>query len=235
MPATSTPDPRAMPAFPATALPPLPPQRRVMRPGARLPCAPAMRHMGVMDPLANLRDYFEKSPVALSLAQAEGDYTLTMVNGRFGAVTGYAAAEVIGRNCRVLQQDPRLPVGRNRAARARIHAFLQIDRVANVRCVLVNFRKDGTPFVNLLYMSKLRDLGGQVRFLFGSQFDISRAQPDLLADYDRDLGDALARIGPIVADSGLVVEGSLMSIANSAATIAQARFTLAHLDDAGTA
>ena len=100
-----------------------------------------------MDMSANLRDYFENSPVALSLARADGDNELLMVNGRFADVTGYAAADVVGQNCRVLQQHAHLHDAGIAVARRRIHDFLTIDRVPNVRCVIVNFRKDGKPFV----------------------------------------------------------------------------------------
>lgn len=79
-------------------------------------------------------------------------------------------------------------------------------------------------------MSKLRTQSGEVRYIFASQFDVSRTQADLLEEYDADLGRALNHISPVLAESGLVVEGSLMTIANSAATIAQAKLTLNELD-----
>lgn len=80
-------------------------------------------------------------------------------------------------------------------------------------------------------MSKLRAGDGSIPFIFASQFDVSHAQPDMLADYDRELGLTLSRLTPLVAESGMVLEGSLMTIGNTAATIAQAKLTLAELDD----
>ncbi|WP_278393588.1 PAS domain-containing protein [Sphingobium yanoikuyae] len=172
-----------------------------------------------------LRDYFDSSPVALSLGKASGDHALLLTNRRFRDLTGYATSEIVGRNCRFLQGE-----SRNEDAREKIHSFLAEDRIANVRTPIVNFRKDGSPFVNLLYMSKLRTQSGEVRYIFASQFDVSRTQADLLEEYDADLGRALNHISPVLAESGLVVEGSLMTIANSAATIAQAKLTLNELD-----
>jgi hypothetical protein len=112
----------------------------------------------------------------------------------------------------------------------RIRAFLSDDAQASVRTAILNFRKDGAPFVNLLYMSKLRALTGEVRYIFASQFDVSRTQPDRLAAYDTALGQTIARLAPVVAESGIAVEGTLITIANTAATIAQAKMTLADLD-----
>lgn len=185
-----------------------------------------------MEAPAQLSRYFAASSVALSLAAADGDNELLLVNAPFERLTGYTPADVVGRNCRLLQRDTH--AGMNRQARADIHRFLANDRVPNVRSVMINVAKDGTPFVNLLYMSKLRDLDGQVRFLFGSQFDISRTQPDRLAQYDDVLTRTLARMDPLMTERGLVIEGSLLTIANSAAIIAQARYTLSRLDGAAS-
>ncbi|MGH1587603.1 PAS domain-containing protein [Methylobacterium phyllosphaerae] len=177
---------------------------------------------------AELRAFFEGSHIALALAAATDDNDLLLVNERFHQLTGYAGAEVIGRNCRLLQRD-----ADNREARAKIRAFLESERRDTVRTPIVNFRKDGTPFVNLLYMSKLKALTGEVRFLFASQFDVSRSQPALLSAYDAELGRTLSRLTPTLAESGLVIEGSLMTIANTVATVAQAKLTLADLDAPG--
>jgi PAS domain S-box-containing protein len=175
-----------------------------------------------------LKAYFESSHIALALAAAGDDNPLLLVNGPFHQLTGYESAEVVGRNCRLLQRD-----AENRAARAKIHTFLENDRVDSVRTPILNFRKDGRPFVNLLYMSKLKALSGEVRFLFASQFDVSRSQPELLSAYDGELGRTLSRLSPTLAESGMVIEGSLMTIANTVATVAQAKLTLADLDAPG--
>ncbi len=172
-----------------------------------------------------LRDYFESSPVALSLGEAAGDHPLLLTNQRFRHLTGYASSDVVGRNCRVLQRG-----SDNQEARIRIRAFLGDDAQSSVRTAILNFRKDGTPFVNLLYLSKLRALTGQVRYIFASQFDISRTQADRLAEYDSALRQTIARLAPVAAESGIAVEGTLITIANTAATIAQAKMTLSDLD-----
>ncbi len=173
----------------------------------------------------DLAAYCTKATVAIALAAPDGDHELLLVNEPFHKLTGYDAQEILGRNCRLLQRD-----ADNEEARGRIHSFLRDDKVENVRTTLVNFRRDGSPFVNLLYMSKLRDLSGRLCFMFASQFDVSRSQPDRLAAYDEALGQTLDRLTPLAAESGLIVEGSLLTIANTAATIARARMTLGELN-----
>ncbi len=175
-----------------------------------------------------LDDYLRNSRVALALASAEGDNHLLLVNDAFCALTGYDASDVVGRNCRMLQRD-----APNVEPRARLREFLERPRQPNVRTPIVNFRKDGTPFVNLLYMSRLRAQDGATRYFFASQFDVSRSQPDLLADYDAQLAATLGRLVPVAGEAGIVVEGTLLTIANSAATVAQAKMMLADLDRAG--
>lgn len=173
-----------------------------------------------------LLTFFENSPVALALGDPAGDNELIMVNGRFSQLTGYGQMDLAKRNCRVLQGR-----GEDHEARARLRAFLQDDAAVSVRTPILNFRKDGKPFVNLLYMSRLRTVSGRTRYIFASQFDVSRTQPDRLRAYDAELSQTLTRLSPIAAESGIIVEGTLTTIANSASTIAQAKLTLASLDD----
>ncbi|GAB0116298.1 PAS domain-containing protein [Acidisoma sp. 7E03] len=176
----------------------------------------------ISDPIPNLlRSYLEQSPVALALAAAEGDQPLLLVNEGFHRLTGFSGEDVTGRNCRFLQKE-----ADNGEARRKIRDFLSDRRIGNLRTPIINFRKDGRPFVNLLYMSKLRGRDDAVRFIFASQFDISRTQPSLLADYDAALDRTLSDLDPALAPTGLIIEGSLMTIGSSAALIAQAKMTL---------
>ncbi len=173
----------------------------------------------------SLVDYLHHSRVALAIASASDDHHLVLVNDAFSTLTGYAPADVIGRNCRLLQRD-----AANVEPRARLRAFLEQPGQANVRTPIVNFRKDGRPFVNLLFMSRLRSSLGGPGYVFASQFDVSRSQPELLADYLDRLEATLGKLVPIAGDAGIVVEGTLMTIANSAAIVAQARMMLADLE-----
>lgn len=171
-----------------------------------------------------LQDFLEQSPIALALAAPGGDHPLLLVNHRFLELTGYAAHELIGRNCRMLQRGED-----DSDARMKVRDFLRTEDDASVRTPIVNFRKDGTPFVNLLYLTRLRAFSGETRYFFASQVDVSRTRPDRLQAYDRALGQTLVSMNPIAAENGIVVEGALTIIANAAATIAQAKLTLAGL------
>ncbi len=175
----------------------------------------------------SLVDYLRQSRVALAVASAHDDNHLLMVNAPFSALTGYTADDVVGRNCRMLQRD-----APNVQPRAKLRDFLVQPDQTNVRTPIVNFRKDGRPFVNLLYMSRLRGIDGRCDFVFASQFDVSRSQPELLAEYDEQLRATLGKLVPIAGDAGIVIEGTLLTIANSAAIVAQAKMMLADLESA---
>ncbi len=177
-----------------------------------------------------LQDFFQKSTIALAMSFADADNRLALVNDPFCKLTGYDSSDVLGKNCRFLQTSPSGEKAPNDEARAKIHDFLRADGPATVRTPIVNFKKDGKPFVNLLFMSKLTGGSGVVRYILASQFDISRAHPNLLQDYESELGSALTRIKPLLDDHNIMIEGTLATIANSTTTIAQAKLTLAELE-----
>lgn len=181
-----------------------------------------------------LHDYIMSARVALAIADVSEDNNLVLVNQPFSALTGYAAEEVVGQNCRFLQVSPRFGRAENTQARADLRHFLETPSVSNVRTPIVNFTKDDRPFVNLLFMSRLRAGNGEERFIFASQFDVSRSHVSLLEDYNDSLSGALSGLSPILQESGMIIEGSLATIANSATMIAQAKMILSQLEDART-
>ena len=89
---------------------------------------------------SHLAVYLDRSPIALALADARNDNPLIFINHGFRELTGYTSEDMIGRNCRMLQRD-----ADNSDARDRIREFLANDRQLNVRTMLINFRKDGSP------------------------------------------------------------------------------------------
>ncbi|WP_373694187.1 EAL domain-containing protein [Edaphobacter paludis] len=110
----------------------------------------------------------EAVPVGISIAEysRENDDPLVYVNPAFERITGYAASEILGKNCRFLQ-------GREtrESTRAKIRTAIGQGRTANV--VLSNYKKDGTRFFNELQISAVRDAEGTPTHLVGIQTDVT--------------------------------------------------------------
>ncbi|KAK0120030.1 hypothetical protein ONS95_011444 [Cadophora gregata] len=95
------------------------------------------------------------SAVALVLCDAEApDHPIVYCSEPFENLTGYSEQEVIGRNCRFLQHPP----GRycsdrnvnqgNSVAKREVKHNISTAHESRVR--FTNFKKDGTPFTNIL-------------------------------------------------------------------------------------
>ena len=93
---------------------------------------------------------------------------IVQVNPAFESITGYAAAEAIGKNCRYLQGSDRL-----QPEIAEVRAALTEGRTAAV--TLRNYRRDGTMFRNALRLAPLRDDAGQVTHFIGLIRDVTQA------------------------------------------------------------
>ena len=94
------------------------------------------------------------------------DNPIIYVNPAFEEISGYTAEEVRGRNCRFLQggyhEQPALDELREALTEER-----------ECRVVLRNYRKDGTPFWNELYVSPVHDEDGLLTNFVGVQNDIT--------------------------------------------------------------
>lgn len=95
------------------------------------------------------------------------DNPIVFVNGAFLDLTGYEEEEVIGRNCRFLQgaQSDRETVEDLREA-------IRTRQAVSVE--LLNYKKDGTPFWNALFLGPIFDRDGRLIYFFASQLDITR-------------------------------------------------------------
>lgn len=85
----------------------------------------------------------------------------------FFTMTGYSVKEVVGRNCRFLQGPDT-----DREEVARIREAVKAGRSFCGR--LLNYRKDGTPFWNMLTVTPIRDDDGKVIKFIGMQVEVSK-------------------------------------------------------------
>ncbi|WP_416137383.1 EAL domain-containing protein [Halomonas sp. HK25] len=94
------------------------------------------------------------------------DAPIIYVNPAFQRMSGYAREEVLGRNCRLLQGPET-----DREAVESIRR--QLARGEDVHVTLLNYRKDGTPFWNDLYIAPVRDAQERITHYVGMQNDVS--------------------------------------------------------------
>lgn len=94
------------------------------------------------------------------------DNPIIFANQAFAELTGYSLEEALGRNCRFLQGPDTSPEDRER-----IRAC--IEQEEDLHLEILNYRKDGTPFWNSLFISPVRDSAGRIAYFFGSQLDVS--------------------------------------------------------------
>mmetsp|Transcript_67197 Transcript_67197/g.153924 ORF Transcript_67197/g.153924 Transcript_67197/m.153924 type:complete len:244 (-) Transcript_67197:414-1145(-) len=113
--------------------------------------------------------------VAVTLANPQmDDCPLIGCSNGFTAITGYNRDEIVGRNCRFLNDGCEMaPEVRTRLRRATISGEEFVG-------VLMNRRKDGTPFQNLLHLTRIK-VGNQ-SFIVGVQADVTGKDLDLMMD-----------------------------------------------------
>lgn len=94
------------------------------------------------------------------------DNPIVFASEEFARTTQYGMTYAIGRNCRFLQGPRTNPLSIKRLAMA-----CAAGKEHNE--VFVNYRRDGSPFLNLLMMAPLMDSKGVVRYYIGAQVDVS--------------------------------------------------------------
>nr|AML77298.1 putative LOV domain-containing protein [Oenothera villaricae] len=95
------------------------------------------------------------------------DYPIMYASAGFFKMTGYTSKEVIGRNCRFMQGADTDPEDVSK-----IREALQAGKSYCGR--LLNYKKDGTPFWNLLTISPIKDEEGKVLKFIGMQVEVSK-------------------------------------------------------------
>jgi PAS domain S-box-containing protein len=128
------------------------------------------------------------------------DNPIILANQAFLDLTGYAADEVVGRNCRLLQGPETDPKHIEQVREA-------VAAQTEITIELRNHRKDGSSFWNELLISPIHDDDGKLLYYFASQKDISKRRQAreleaeefrLLREVDHRAKNALALVQGIV-------------------------------------
>ncbi len=147
--------------------------------------------------LAGLAEIALASTVPVVIADAAlPDMPLILVNDAFCDMTGRDRSEMLGQNCRFLQ--PATGAG---PAVGRMRTFLEDTTAVEGKFVLPNERRDGTRFLNLLYLAKFGPVG-RAPFVLGSQFDITTRTIGQLTAYGEELHKNIADMNAIISGAG---------------------------------
>lgn len=97
----------------------------------------------------------------------QDDNPIVFANNAFLDLTLYEKEEVVGRNCRFLQgaQTDRGEVAKLREA---------IEAEDSIALELLNYKRDGTPFWNAVFIGPIHDASGKLLYFFASQIDVTR-------------------------------------------------------------
>jgi len=117
----------------------------------------------------------------------QDDNPIVFVNGAFLDLTGYQEEEVLGRNCRFLQGPDT-----DRATVAEVRKALEEERAVSVD--LLNYRADGEPFWNALFLGPIFDQDGKLLYFFASQMDITERRNALESNLQAQKMEAIGQL-----------------------------------------
>jgi len=99
------------------------------------------------------------------------DNPIVFASEEFHRTTQYGVSYAIGRNSRFLQ-GPKTNKHSVERLRTAVEAGKEISEV------FLNYRRDGSPFLNLLMVAPLVDSRGTIRYFIGAQVDVSGLAKD---------------------------------------------------------
>ncbi|GBR67860.1 PAS domain-containing protein [Gluconobacter kanchanaburiensis] len=102
------------------------------------------------------------------------DCPIAFANNAFLDLTGYESGEVVGRNCRFLQGSGTDPNDVRQLREA-------IAECKPVALEILNYRRNGTPFWNAIFMGPVFDEDGELIYFFASQLDVSKRRESEMA------------------------------------------------------
>ena len=111
------------------------------------------------------RSLLEEDEVEMSVVFSDPslpDNPMIFVSDEFEEQTGYAPEEALGRNCRFMQGPDTNPHA--------IEAIRQgLKAETRFTIDILNYRKDGSPFLNRLRIRPIYDGDGRLMFFAGAQ------------------------------------------------------------------
>jgi len=120
------------------------------------------------------------------------DNPIIAANRQFEQLTGYAESELVGRNCRILAGP--------KTERAHSAALAQaVAAASTIVLELVNYRKDGSRFLNAVMIAPVFDDRGMLAYFVGSQMEVAAGQSEHLR------ASAAARIGQLTRQQQAVL------------------------------
>lgn len=106
----------------------------------------------------------------------QDDDPIVYVSEAFGRLTGYSDDELIGKNCRFLQSpDGKVQPGATRKfvdSSAAFQLRSTVEDRTEVQVSIINYRKGGQPFMNLVTMVPIRWDSDEYRYYVGFQVDL---------------------------------------------------------------
>ncbi|UZK70471.1 LuxR C-terminal-related transcriptional regulator [Sphingomonas sp. S1-29] len=114
------------------------------------------------------------SPIASIVTDARADDNpIIAANRQFEQLTRYSESELVGRNCRILAG----PETQRAHSAALAHA---VATAAPVVLKLLNYRKNGSKFLNAVMIAPVFDDQAELAYFVGSQMEVAAGQGDLL-------------------------------------------------------
>jgi len=108
-----------------------------------------------------------RSPIASIVTDARAyDNPIIAANTHFESLTGYSEQELIGRNCRILAGEETDPAHSELLRKAIAIATPQV-------VTLLNYRKDGSTFLNAVMVAPVFDNAGHLAYFVGSQMEVT--------------------------------------------------------------